>query len=413
MFSIVVKAIRHRVLLFSYFTGGQMAKKGFRKRPKVALLIEMSNAYSRGILRGISAYVHENRPWSIYLAEFSRGGLDPYWIRAWHGDGIIARIETEAMARTIKTLGLPTVDVSAARLLPKLPYVETDDAAIAILAAEHFLACGFKHFGFCGADFNWSRLRCRHFRAFCDEKKTDCHVCPLPENARGLTQEQELECIKKWIRTLPKPAAVMAAYDVRGQHVIEACRSEGILVPEQIAVVGVDNDELLCHLCNPPMTSIIPDTYRTGYVAATYLEQLMQGKAIEQRTTLIKPLGIALRKSSDITAIEDPIVGQAMNFIHERACEYMTVSDLLSLTNLSRRVFERRFKQCIGHTPHEEIMRVRISRIKSLLLETDLSLDAIAKRAGFDYDSYMSSVFKQYTGVSPGAFRKQHRESKP
>lgn len=388
-----------------------MAKKRFHKRHKVALLIEMSNAYSRGILRGISAYVNEHRSWSIYIREFSRGELDLHWTRAWQGDGIIARIETPAMAKAIKNLRVPTIDVSAARLLPKLPYVETDDAAIATLGVEHLLSRGFKRLGFCGADFAWARLRRQYFQALCDEKKVDCYVCPISKNAEGLTQEQELQHIRQWIRVLPKPAGVMAAYDIRGQHVMEACRSESVLVPEEIDIVSVDNDELLCHLCNPPMTSIVPDTYRTGYVAATYLDRLMQGETIEQQTTLIRPLGIALRKSSDITAIEDPVIGQAMNYIHEHACEYMTVSDLLNLTNLSRRVFERRFKQSIGRTPHEEIMRVRIDRVKALLLETDLSLNVIATRAGFDYGSYMSYVFKNRTGLSPGVFRRQHQTS--
>lgn len=230
---------------------------------QVALLIETSNAYARGLLRGIVAYLREHRPWSLYLAEHGRGDHPPSWLRGWRGDGIIARIETTAMAGALRRLKIPIVDVSAARLLPALPWFETDDAAFARAAFEHLRERGFRRFAFCGDHrFNWSKWRAEHFQRAVEAEGGQClHYEPTRSFPRD--DVAQIEDLARWLRRLPKPIGLMASYDIRGQQVLDACRRATIAVPDEVAVIGVDNDELLCELSHPPLSSVIPNPHLT------------------------------------------------------------------------------------------------------------------------------------------------------
>src|SRR5262245_20105174 len=238
-----------------------------RPGKQVALLIETSNAYARGLLRGIMAYVRErHEPWAFRLTEHGRGEVGRHELAGWKGHGVIARIENDLIAATLRRLKRPVVDVSAARLLPELPWVETDDAAIARLAADHLLGRGLRHFGYCGdGRFNWSRWRSEHFAAYLKEAGHACHAGPSPR--RG---DDELA---EWVRSLPKPVGILACYDIRGREVLAACRRVGVAVPDEVAVIGVDDDELLCELCDPPLSSVRPNTRHTGWVAAQLLDE--------------------------------------------------------------------------------------------------------------------------------------------
>jgi len=378
---------------------------------QVALLIETSNAYGRGLLRGIVSYIREHAPWSVYLAEHGRGDRPPGWLADWRGDGIIARVETPAIAQALKRVKIPIVDTSAARLLPKLPWFETDDAAIAQLAFEHLRERGFKRFAFCGDPrFNWSNWRSEHFE---NAARAEGATCFTYRPARRFSRDdaEQAEDIARWIRKLPKPVGVMAAYDYRGQQLLDACRRLGIAVPDEVAVVGVDNDELLCELSHPPMSSVIPNTHRTGYEAAALLDRMMDGQRVPSETHLIAPLGIATRQSTDVLAIEDRHVARAVAYIRGHACKGITVNDVLRAVPQARRLLERRFKKLLGRTPHEEILRVQLDRVKALLAQTDLPLTEIAERCGFAHVEYLSVVFKKKAGVPPSQYRARHRAS--
>jgi LacI family transcriptional regulator len=381
-----------------------------RRRPNVALLIETSNAYARGLLRGIRAYIREHRSWSIYVGEQRRGEPAPLWLKRWHGDGIIARIESEAIAEAVVSSGLPAIDVSAARYVPELLFVETDDAAIARLAAEHLLQRGFRHYGYCGDPrFNWSNWREENFQKVIAEAGFDCSVYRSSPLRRGIaTWEQDRSDIAAWIQRLPKPVGVMACYDIRGREVLDVCRELGASVPDEVAVIGVDNDELLCDLADPPLSSVIPDTYRTGYEAARLLDLLLAGQTELPSAHLIKPLGIVTRDSTDVLATDDGDVSAAVRFIRAHATHGIKVEDVLKAVPLSRRVLESRFQKLIGRTPHQEIMRVQVERVKQLLSETDLSLSAIAHRTGYRHVEYMSVAFKRETGQPPSVYRVLH-----
>ncbi len=372
---------------------------------QVALLIETSNAYARGLLHGFVSYIRERGPWSLYLAEHGRGDRPPSWLTDWKGDGIVARIETPAMANALKSLKIPIVDVSAARLIPRLPWFETDDAAVSQLAFHHLYERGFRRFAYCGEPaFNWSNWRCDHFVEAVAAKKLSCFVY---KPTRHFTRDDaaQAEDIAQWLKTLPKPIGVMACYDYRGQQVLDACRQHAISVPDDVAVIGVDNDELLCELSHPPLSSVIPNQHRTGYEAAALLDQMMAGLKAENETHLIAPLGVVTRQSSDTLAIEDHHVGLAVRYIRENACKGINVQDVLRAVPQARRLLESRFKKILGRTPHEEILRVQLDRVKSLLSQTELSLSDIAEKCGFAHVEYLSVVFKKKLGLPPSQYR--------
>ena len=379
------------------------------RAPKVALLIETSNAYARGLLHGIYTWIRENHPWSIYLAEHGRGDEAPSWLKKWDGDGIIARIENRAIASTLAKLSLPIVDVSAARLLPHLPYCETDDAGIAALASTHLLERGFRSFGYCGDDrFPWSKLRGAAFTDAITKAGYPISEFKVPDDLDA-GDDAVTDAIGAWIESIPQPAAIFCCYDLRGRQVLDACRRRNVHVPDQVAVLSADNDELLCNLAHPPLSSVIPNTLRTGYEAAALLDRMMSGKAVGPEAHLIEPLGIATRQSTDVLAVEDGPVAHAVRFIRSHACQGICVDDVVKDSGLSRRMLENRFKRLLGRSPHEEIVRVQILRVKELLGETDLPLAEIADRAGFRYVEYLSAVFKSKTGLPPGAYRNEHR----
>lgn len=380
------------------------------KQPrKVALLIETSNAYARGLLHGIVSYLREHQPWSLHLAEHTRGDRPPSWLAGWEGDGVIARIENEAIAHGLRRLKIPVIDVSAARLLPRLPWFETDNTEFARLAYGHLAERGFKHFAYCGEDrFPWSRLRGAAFAGFA---RAAGHEVFTHQAAKNFAPDDEgqIADIATWLQGLPKPVGVMACYDLRGQQVLDACRRAGLTVPEEVAVIGADDDELLCELSSPPLSSVIPDTHRTGYEAAALLDRLMAGEKVPPGTTrLIPPLGLTTRQSTDVLAIDDSNLAKALHFIRDNACRDINVSDVLRAVPQSRRIFESRFKKLTGRTPHDEIVRVQINRVKELLTGTNLPLDQIAGLAGFAHVEYLSVVFKKKTGMPPGKYRTRH-----
>jgi LacI family transcriptional regulator len=382
-----------------------------KRRRSVALLIETSNAYARGLLEGVIQYVRHHEAWSIFLPEQERGASPPHWLSRWRGDGIIARIETDEIARAVRATRLPVVDVSAARRVPDIPWVETDDGEIARLAVEHLLERGFRQLGFCGdSSFNWSMWRQQHFARLVAEAGHVCHIYESrPRWAKGYSWNREKRGLANWVRRLPRPIGVMASYDIMAQQLLDVCRELNVAVPEEVAVIGVDNDRLLCDLASPPLSSVIPNAPRTGYEAASLLDQMMSRRPVPPEGHLIQPLGIETRQSTDVLAIDDPDIAEALRFIREQACAGIRVVDVLRHVPLSRRMLESRFRDRLGRTPHQEITRLRIERVKQLLSETDLSLAEIAGHAGFDHVEYLSVVFKREVGVTPGGFRRTAR----
>ena len=383
-----------------------------RSNRRVAVVIEASNAYARGLLAGIHRHVREHDPWTVFLPEHGRGSPPLEALAKWVGDGVLARIETESTAKAFeklrRKLEIPVIDVSAARLVADLPYVETDDAMIATVAADHFFERDFRHFAFLGDDrFRWSDNRCRAFGEVVTAKGHD--VAVFSHRRRKTAPADDDEAVEAWLARLPKPVALLACYDIRGRQAIDACRRAGIAVPDEVAVLGVDDDEVLCGLASPPLSSVMPDAIGAGRLAAELLDQLMRGGQLKRSEWLLPPLGIITRQSTDVLAIDDPLVVAAIRQIRDHACNGIKVTDVARDLKTTRRVLENRFTKRVGHTPHEEIARVQFRRVEHLLLETELSLAAIAARAGFKHTEYMTVAFTKRHGMPPSRWRQERR----
>ena len=379
------------------------------RTPHVAVCVDTSRSYGRGLLRGIADYVETFGRWSLYIDPQSAGRYAKGWLENWRGDGILAFIETAALADRFLRSGIPTVELFGHRLDLRLPQVGNDDDAIGRLAAGHLLERRFRRFAYSGyPGEGWSDRRCRGFAGAVGRKgfpcdRLDCERRPPTPAA----WERAQQALTAWLRGLARPLGLMACSDRHAQRVLDACRRAGLAVPEEVAVIGVDNDEETCRLSDPPLSSVIDDPRRVGFEAARLLDRLMAGKARPGggKPVLVPPLGVATRRSTDVTAVEDRLVADAMRAIRQGACEGLKVTGLARACYVSRSVLYRRFEAALDRTPHEEILRVRLDRVKGLLAQTELTLEAIAALAGFDHSEYLSVAFKRETGVTPGKFR--------
>jgi LacI family transcriptional regulator len=374
-------------------------------RPRVALLIETSNRYGRDLLRGIRRWVAAHGDWAFRLVEQGRGDAAPTWLRDWTGDGIVARVENAAIARVLRAKQLPVIDVSAALPRAEFPRVATDNAAVARLAVEHFHARGLRHLAYCGAPAAWARER---GQCFAEEVRgrggPQVRFAPA-----AVGRGDDPAALAQWLRILPRPTGVFACYDVRGQQVLEACREAALRVPEEVAVLGVHNDETLCELCDPPLSSVAPDAVRAGYEAAAQLDRAMRGHRVPQTTQFIEPLGVVARQSTEVVAVADPALAAVLAHVRAHACEGIGVAEVLRAVPMARTRLEALFRRYLRCTPREHIEHVRLERVRQLLAETDLPIERIAERTGFEHPEYLSVVFRRVAGETPRAWRRQHR----
>ena len=384
--------------------------KTVRRCPRVAVCVDKTGGYGRGLLRGIAEYVEACGPWSLCLDHHASGHYASDWLRHWNGDGVLAYVDTQALAGQLCRSRIPAVEVFGTRLDLNLPQVANDEPAFGCLAAEHFLLRGFRHFAFSGYRGKlWSDRRSSGFQSSLAEAGFQAKLFSCPQKTGSLARwEQTQQALTRWLEKLPKPLGLMACSDRHALRILDACRRARIAVPEEIAVIGVDNDEETCRLADPPLTSVMDDAPRIGFEAARLLGELMSGRRRkrEWNPILIPPAGVVTRRSTETTAIDDSLVASAARLIRERACGGLTVPALLQELRISRSAFYDRFHAELGRSPHQEILRVKLERAKSLLAQTDLSLQEIAGRAGFDHPEYLQVAFKREVGVTPGKFRR-------
>ncbi|MEL6110494.1 MAG: XylR family transcriptional regulator [Planctomycetota bacterium] len=373
-------------------------------------------AFGRSVLEGISRYRIENQPWAVQLDLRELLAGPPAWFRSWDGDGILTRNATDELIDVVLETGIPTVNLSDIRHNDALPSVLNDHDAIGRAAAAHLADKGIEHFAFAGfSDHHWSAQRRTGFLAGLKDRgvhspETQVHLHESDwANATHIGWQRTQDEIVDWVRGLPRPVGIFACNDFRGQHVLEACKTARLSVPDEAAVLGVDNDHVVCDFCDPPLSSIIPAAERIGYEAAVMLDQLMRGETPKTLHKEIAPLGIAERLSTDVMAIDDEDVAAAIQMIRLRACEGLTVSHILEEVPIARSSLERRFRQYLGRSPQAEIRRVQIKRACQLLRDTDLSLVKISQLTGFKHSEYFSVVFKREVKQTPGRYRDSSR----
>lgn len=368
-------------------------------------------AFGRSVLEGISRYLVENPGWSVQLDLRELLVAPPKWLSQWEGDGIITRSTTPQMAETIRRRGIPTVNLTDIYGEQGLPAVLNDHDQVGRLGAKHLIQKALPHHAFCGfSDHHWSLLRQAGFQSELEDAGFELHTHVSDwSRSRDVGWGAQQSELVDWVKSLPKPVGIMACNDFRGQHVLEACGALGVNVPDDVAVLGVDNDHVLCDFCNPPLSSIIPAAERIGFESAVMLDQLMNGVKLKEQTKLIDPIGVAERQSTDVLAISDADIVAALKLIRQRACSGVTVNDLLREIPISRSAMERKFRKFVGRSPQSEIRDFQIKRAKQLLIGTDLTLTQIASLVGFKHSEYFSVVFKRVVGQSPGRFRAEMR----
>jgi LacI family transcriptional regulator len=381
---------------------------------RVAIVVETSRQYGRELMRGIIQYQNEVNEWSICFQPHGYGDPPPAWLESWQGDGILARIIDQRMADAVLRKRLPTVDLRAACGDLGIPRIDMANDEIARLAFSHLWDCGFRNFGFCGLPVGqnrWLDERRKMFQQAAKAAGADCYVCLGRRGQdRHASLKDERPRFSQWLAALPKPIGILAANDDHGQQLLDACQSMRIRVPDQVAVIGVNNDEFLCNLSHPPLSSIDVNLHGVGYRAAAMLDRLMAGQEVPDPLIRCLPRRVVPRASTDIHMFGDPDFEAALAFIRRSACNGITVPDVAGYLNISRRVLERRFQTFLGRSPNDEIVRVRLERSKELLAGTNLTIAEISERIGFGTASYLCQVFRRRLGFSPAEFRGTTRQ---
>ena len=406
-------------------------------------------AYARAVLRGIIAATRERNlyaagraparredrdgsagvvalPWLFNVFRGIYGHSSKYlsrWFREWNPDGVICQIYDDRLARVYRQTRRPVVELFESRAKSEFPRILPDDVATGELAARHFLERGFRHFAFFGAPWMlWSGEREAGFKRAIEQTfrergdtrpytyhshgaaRTEHDTAALP--ALGTSQKERSAAMGAWLAALPRPVAVFAANDLWGSELVQAARQRELHVPNDVAVLGVDNEELLCEIAHPPLSSIRIGAEQIGRAAVSVLEQLLSGKKPPRSLPRIPPMEVVTRQSSDVLAVEDEDVATAIQHIRRHAVEGISVKQLLDAVPVNRRTLERRFMSVLGHTPLDEIRRVRLERAK-VLLQTDLPVYEVAQRSGFATPEYLATSFLQAMGMTPTEYRRR------
>jgi LacI family transcriptional regulator len=383
-----------------------------RTTRRIALIYDARSTYDLKVMSGVAAYLQENDRYSVFIEENALKDQRLPELKSWDGDGIIGNFDDPGIARRVTQARLPVVGFGGGYgwyAEGSIPYFYTNNRAISTLTADHLLDRGFKHFAYCGyakSPINgWSQEREHAFVNYLRRRASTCAVFDrFPRsNHHWATFQRSLG---EWLQKLPKPIGVMAANDNRGRQVLEACRAYEIAVPDDVAVVGVDNDELLCRLSSPPLSSVEQGAKALGYAATALLAQMIEGHHSRKRHYVSDPSGIVTRQSSDVLAIDDPKVSEAMVFIRDHASEGIKVPQVVNAAAISRSGLETRFTSALGYSIHTAIAHTRMERVRRLVSETDMPLKQIASDTGFKSVQHMTTLFVRTFGAAPGRYRR-------
>jgi LacI family transcriptional regulator len=380
--------------------------------PRIALVFKTRLEENIAILNAISKYNRFHEKWSAYIDDQAIAQKDPEWLMnkaEW--DGIVCKHSAPELLKACLQRGIPAVDLSDdAHHFPGIPKIRPDNHAVGHMGAEHFIERGFRNFAFCGFSSEvWAVDRRAGFEEavslnggifFSFENE-------YPKISTPGWESEEENAISEWIAGLPKPVAVMACNDLRGLQVIHACRMQGLQVPQEVAVLGANNESLRCELSFPQLSSIPLNTEFYGQKAAEWITSLILGEPIADQSVFVEPCEVVTRRSTDFLAIDDPMVVAALSLIKDRACKGISVEDITHVVHVSRSVLERRFRKYLGRSPQAEIRSIQIHRIKELLRETDYTLAHIAELVGFEHPEYLCVVFKKATSMTPNQYRQK------
>ena len=375
--------------------------------PQIALLVPAWNEYGRGIIEGVWQYAQQHGPW---LLEMQPGEPDENTEvpRGWTGDGMIASVQTRRLAAKLRTLGVPVVNVSGSRREGiDFPRVTSDAKAVVRMAVAHMREKGIRKVVFCGEperpflDF-WTEA----FQSVMAEAEMEAEIyqvsARLGANA-GMAARQNDRI--RWIKALPKPVGIIGWATGICRHLAMACTELGVMVPEEVAILSLETEDLLGRVVHPPLSGVDIPVRRIGYEAAAQLDRMLHGQSADPHEIQLPPLGVTTRQSTDLVACADPQLQQVLRFIRDHAHEGIDVRAVLKAVPMARRSLERRFQDLIGRSPADEIRRVKINRVRHLLDTTSMSIPDIAEACGFNYVEHMIPVFKKHHGNTPSRYR--------
>jgi LacI family transcriptional regulator len=376
-------------------------RKSLPSVPFVSIFVEASSSWGRRVVAGIIEYAKAHGPWHI---ELHTGGPEEIFAldRTWRPDGIIGRVPNPAVARALRARKVPVVNCSGI-IVPgaDFPAVTGSYLGDARIAAEHFWARGFSHFAYVGhPDASYANIL---YEKFCQVLATRGHRCAFHRSV------DRPEDYVPWLRQLPKPVGVLCWGPAIGHRVLDACLKFRLTVPDDIAVMGCDFDDLQSDASYPEQTGIRTAAEQIGRTAAGVLDTLFHGRKPARMRQEIEPLGVIARLSTDTLAIRDARLAAVMRYIHDHAHEPITVEDILRREPMARRSLERKFRQTFGRSIVEQIRQIRINKLRLLLATTDEPITRLAEACGFASYKYMGLVFQEATGMSPRDFRRQNR----
>ena len=363
---------------------------------------------------GIYRYARPNRPWDFLNLDIGPAAYEQ--ARHWQPHGGIGRAGRADLTTAALSLRVPYVNLYGGNPFNRrLPQVGVDNRAIGRTGAHYLADLGFKHFAYFGLRADpASEDRSQAFVEALAERKLSADVMDYGRTYPEIKIEApfihpEEPVLHRWLAQLPRPVGIFVCDDRRALLVSEACRHLGLHVPEEVAILGTGDHEVLCFEAFPPISSIRLPLEQEGYRAAELLDHLMKGGKTPTQPVLLQPGGITVRQSTDTLAVSDAQVASALRYIRENACQGIEVDMVARHAGLNRRYLERRFRAYIQRSPFQEIRRVQMERVKDLLVQTDLTIDAIADQTGFGGRTRLTVEFSKHEGTSPGAFRKQFR----
>lgn len=367
--------------------------------------------FHRQVLLGIRAYAGHAKRWLFHNAPPTFATIRP--LAEWNPHGIIAHLDDLKVARAILKLGRPVVDTACVLEGLGIPTVDVDHAAVATLAAEHFLARGYRNFGYFGSrKAHYSQVRLAGFRDAIEQAGFEvhsCHVEYLPRLSEQASWKNVNTQVRQWLRELAKPVAVLADHDVPAHDLADMCQLLDLRVPDDVAILGVDNDELECQLSFPPLSSVAIPAERIGFEAAKRLDNMLSGRRVSNDVVYLPPVHIVTRHSTSMFAIDEPVVTAALHFIRNHLSEPLSVNRIAAEVVVRRRVLEQKFRSLLGRSVLAEIHRARIEKVKELLASTEQPMSEVAKRSGFLSPQRMAIVFRKLVGRSPGEYRRELR----
>lgn len=330
-------------------------------------------------------------------------------------DGLIFLSQDHSVLDRIVATRLPAVSITNVPAGYNFPSALSDDVEVGRLAAHHMIERGFRYFGFCGSHSGqWAQMRLEGYRQALNEVGLDCEIHSYDQQLeRNYARDTELAReLRHWIDQLPKPVAIMGDHDTRALHILEACQELELEVPGEVAILGVDNNVMICDSRLPSLSSVEQNSERVGYEAASLLDRMLSNKRLKAEQIVVPPKGIVTRMSSDILAVDDPALATALLYIRDHLSEPFGIVDVVRASGISRSNLENRFRLRLKRSINQEIRIRRLKKAQQMLRDTMLSMEEIAKMAGFRRATYFSNFFAAQTGMSPGSWRRQHRPFK-